>query len=65
MTDFRSIIDAERTRRGLSVAALARAADVPRPNLQNWLSGKRGIHADSLERVAHTLKLRLRPGHAG
>lgn len=51
----------EVARRRLTIAALAEQTGIPRPNLSNWLSGKRSLSLDNAERVMDALGLSVKP----
>lgn len=58
--DFRTLIDAERERRNLTVTALAEAATMQRTQLSAWLSGaKADINASTLARLLAALDLTI------
>lgn len=67
MTDLRAAIRSACIARGLSIAELADLADTSRPNLSNFLAGKRELRSDSIERLLDRLDLdivqRARPEH--
>lgn len=67
MPNLRSVIRSACLARGLSIAELADLAETSRPNLSNFLSGKRELRSDSIERLLDRLDLdivlRERPEH--
>ena len=59
MPDFRSIIDAERTRQEISISELARRAEVHRAKLSQWLAGTCDTTLTTFERVCRALGISL------
>lgn len=58
---IRDAIQAARESAGMSVAELARRAEVPRANLNDWLNRKGGIKTTSASRVLVALGVELQP----
>lgn len=58
-TDLRESVLRLMEQRGLTISELARMAGVARPNLSNWLAGKRSIMLPGAEAVMAALGITL------
>ena len=58
---IRETIATELARRGWAKAELARRSGVQRPQVVNYLSGRRDARGETLEKLLQALKLEIRP----
>jgi transcriptional regulator with XRE-family HTH domain len=57
--DIRTVVDDLRIDQDLTISELARRSGISRPNLSNFLAGKRSASCETIETLSDTLGLTL------